>query len=455
MTFSENCWLWLQAIVALILAAERQAGAAGVDVWDRAHTPDTVTRERQAFVHDIAGEDGEEAEMLPWEWGDDRTDFDDKSWVSAGGSSDTGENSPLRWDAAFATESVAPHAGDEGTWGALFESPYSSTTDSSSGMETYSGWESDGSEMSFANDAEYLPQTASTLQGSAPLQQPVAPMAQPEAALHMPTLTPVPVSIAVLFSTQVPAAAPSPSALPQVCALPAIAAQPIVAESGKLCPFCKSDPNSAESLAAEKTRTRRRRDVPRKRQRFGRWWRKAGFNGPPYCQRCSEIFRDHLMRQAPNSAQCSRVCPCFDCARILPSFTTGPNGMQDLWDRIDAQNSMNKEKQATQKNAQSSSEDSPPPAPLPSEQQLQQPPPPNWTSGAPSALPSTTGVSATATLWSHVAREPNEVVLLRPPPPSLSKKRQLEGSHQEGKFLEGKTGQRADCDRGFPAKYCG
>jgi hypothetical protein len=29
----------------------------------------------------------------------------------------------------------------------------------------------------------------------------------------------------------------------------------------------------------------------------GNWWRNLGYGGPPYCQRCSEVFRDHIMRQ--------------------------------------------------------------------------------------------------------------------------------------------------------------
>ena len=107
------------------------------------------------------------------------------------------------------------------------------------------------------------------------------------------------------------------------------------------CPFCKSEAEQ-ETEIDRRTRMRRKRDMPRKRQRFGRWWRAAGYDGPPYCQRCSEVFRDHLMRQAPNSAQCSRENPCDDCARVLPSFRRTTD--EELWARFDERNTKNKEK---------------------------------------------------------------------------------------------------------------
>ena len=105
------------------------------------------------------------------------------------------------------------------------------------------------------------------------------------------------------------------------------------------CPFCKS---ATEQETERKTRMRRKRDMPRQKQRFGRWWRAVGYDGPPYCQRCSEVFRDHLMRQTPNSAQCSRENPCDDCARVLPSFSRTTD--EELWARIDERNTKNKAK---------------------------------------------------------------------------------------------------------------
>ena len=110
----------------------------------------------------------------------------------------------------------------------------------------------------------------------------------------------------------------------------------------QLCPFCKS--GSCKPAPGKKTRMRRKRDVPRQKQRFGRWWRMVGYDGPPYCQRCSEVFRDHLMRQTPNSAKCSRDNPCDDCARVLVCFKRDSD--EELWQRIDERNQSNKEKQA-------------------------------------------------------------------------------------------------------------
>ena len=112
-------------------------------------------------------------------------------------------------------------------------------------------------------------------------------------------------------------------------------------QAEKPCPFCKSEAEQ-ETETERKTRMRRKRDMPRKRQRFCRWWRAAGYDGPPYCQRCSEVFRDHLMRQSPNSAHCSRKNPCDDCARVLPSFRRTTD--EELWARFDERNTMNKAK---------------------------------------------------------------------------------------------------------------
>lgn len=109
-----------------------------------------------------------------------------------------------------------------------------------------------------------------------------------------------------------------------------------------VCPFCNSaGPESDRE--GKKTRMRRKRETPRRKQRFGRWWRMLGYDGPPYCQRCSEVFRDHLMRQTPNSAECSRENPCDDCARVVACFVAPTHA--ELWERIDARCRANKQKQ--------------------------------------------------------------------------------------------------------------
>lgn len=57
--------------------------------------------------------------------------------------------------------------------------------------------------------------------------------------------------------------------------------------------------------------------------RLGKWWKKYGYSGPAYCQRCSELFRDHIIRSLSNSAQCSMASPCLDCKRVLVHFLDG------------------------------------------------------------------------------------------------------------------------------------
>ena len=57
--------------------------------------------------------------------------------------------------------------------------------------------------------------------------------------------------------------------------------------------------------------------------RLGKWWKKYGYRGPSYCQRCSELFRDHIIRSLSNSAQCTLETPCLDCRRILVHFPDG------------------------------------------------------------------------------------------------------------------------------------
>lgn len=100
-----------------------------------------------------------------------------------------------------------------------------------------------------------------------------------------------------------------------------------------VCPFCTLDP--------PKGKTRRRRMLKRERQRpkFGNWWKQDGYRGPTYCQRCSEVFRDHIMRQKPNSASCSRDAPCDDCTQVLRHFNKSGQVLWDVFDRRAMSNS--------------------------------------------------------------------------------------------------------------------
>ena len=69
---------------------------------------------------------------------------------------------------------------------------------------------------------------------------------------------------------------------------------------------------------------------PRLSRKMGIWWRKYGYSGKAYCQRCSEIIRDHIIRGLSNSCNCSRESPCQDCAKILEHF---PLRREALWDK--------------------------------------------------------------------------------------------------------------------------
>lgn len=103
------------------------------------------------------------------------------------------------------------------------------------------------------------------------------------------------------------------------------------------CPFCTHSGEDDEFVAdGRKTRKRRRKAVSRTTQRHGRWWQTLGYGGPAYCQRCSEVFRDHIIREKPNSAECTRSNPCLECAKVLAHFSSGTGNHTKLWEVIDA-----------------------------------------------------------------------------------------------------------------------
>jgi hypothetical protein len=113
--------------------------------------------------------------------------------------------------------------------------------------------------------------------------------------------------------------------------------QPESMEPAVPCPFCTENGEDDELVSdGRKTRKRRRKAVSRTTQRHGRWWQTLGYDGPAYCQRCSEVFRDHIIRQKPNSAECNRNNPCHECAKVLAHFSSGTGNHTQLWDAIDA-----------------------------------------------------------------------------------------------------------------------
>lgn len=100
-------------------------------------------------------------------------------------------------------------------------------------------------------------------------------------------------------------------------------------QAQQLCPHCL-DPTGtlAKATAGEaaahewphiqaQSRMRRSRRKRRTKNRVGLWWKKFGYAGPVYCQRCSEVFRDHILRGNSNSADCTLTTPCHDCRKVL------------------------------------------------------------------------------------------------------------------------------------------
>ena len=109
------------------------------------------------------------------------------------------------------------------------------------------------------------------------------------------------------------------------------------------CPFCQfSEQDAASTQDARHSATadastagpQRQRRIMKKTRRvnkMGMWWKKYGYVGHAYCQRCSELFRDHIIRQSSNSAGCNRKKPCVDCSKILGSFARPL-----MWNKLDA-----------------------------------------------------------------------------------------------------------------------
>ena len=128
-------------------------------------------------------------------------------------------------------------------------------------------------------------------------------------------------------------------------------APPSVEPVEQACPFCKDDDSTKEHAAADSgvTRLRRQRSKPRKAIKFGQWWKAYGYDGPCYCQRCSELFRDHCIRQLSNSAGCSRGDECPDCAKILGHF--GHIKRSEIWAHVDAREQANKLKRKAREEA--------------------------------------------------------------------------------------------------------
>ena len=150
-----------------------------------------------------------------------------------------------------------------------------------------------------------------------PLAAALPPTIKQEAAEHL----------AAMMSPRAPAPAAIEAAPTVAAGLGVECKEPQAAA----CPCCAG----AKLAPGQKTRRRRKRKGGRHGVRLGRWWRKFGYSGPAYCQRCSEVFRDHIVRQLSNTAECSRDSPCGECAGVLAGFV--PHAGAELWAKMDAE----------------------------------------------------------------------------------------------------------------------
>ena len=184
-----------------------------------------------------------------------------------------------------------------------------------------------------------VPVSSTTRSGPAvvPLQLPVGSSALCEAAAASTT----------------PGEAEAASTTPIVCPL----CHGVSAEAELGSPTCDTSPAAADSPSppagaspasgtavvsptsdvgpgGERVQRRARRKVKRGRSinRVGKWWKMYGYSGPPYCQRCSEVFRDHFIRQISNSANCCRANPCTDCTQVLKHL---PQPHEEVWAQMD------------------------------------------------------------------------------------------------------------------------
>eukprot|EP01051_Picozoa_sp_SAG22_P018542 SAG22_NODE_3151_length_1902_cov_1.774265_1_plen_478_part_00 len=104
----------------------------------------------------------------------------------------------------------------------------------------------------------------------------------------------------------------------------------VVAEDAPpVCPICSG---ADQQKLRKKTRVRRL-TAKKTPERFSSWWATLGYRGGRYCKRCSEVFRDHQLRQMSNSANCTREAPCFECAKLRSFFPEGP---ESIWLKYDA-----------------------------------------------------------------------------------------------------------------------
>ena len=108
------------------------------------------------------------------------------------------------------------------------------------------------------------------------------------------------------------------------------------------CPHCEHrEQNGQYSKLARHVRKKGRSANKR-----SQWWKQYGYSGPAYCQRCAEVFRDHLIRKKSNRFSCSRDKPCSHCDYLLGHFDADK---YFVYSRIDQKQLGKKEKQLGKK----------------------------------------------------------------------------------------------------------
>jgi len=81
----------------------------------------------------------------------------------------------------------------------------------------------------------------------------------------------------------------------------AVRPAPLPGDAPLVCPLCERE------CAAQ--------------HRMGHFWKSFGYAGPAYCNRCSSVFRAHMLMEGVSEKKCSRQVPCYICKQVLRQFS--------------------------------------------------------------------------------------------------------------------------------------
>ncbi len=142
-------------------------------------------------------------------------------------------------------------------------------------------------------------------------------------------------------SSAVPLPHPPPAQTPLERHMPA--GRPHLA-SGGACPVAAVPESPATSTECPVCR----RDC-RAKHRVGQFWKHYGYGGPPYCNRCANLFRAHMLtEQGVHEKKCSRRVPCPICKEVLSHFACPIDEARKL---AEAQADSKKRKRGNEKTA--------------------------------------------------------------------------------------------------------